>query len=61
MLFRYNDQQWFNTDHISTIDDFGFHMQVTLMTGRSISIQGSQREEFFRIILSQNDTPPRAG
>ena len=48
MLFKYNSQQWFNTDCIETVDDFGDRVSVKLKGGREILV--SERERFLALI-----------
>lgn len=52
-LFQYNSQQWFNTDSIETIDDYGYDIGVRLKSGREVRVPESMREAFFDAVKPQ--------
>lgn len=52
-LFPINSQQWFNTDSIETIDDFGYDIGVKLKSGREMRVHGSDRDAFFDAVKGQ--------
>lgn len=60
MLFAYNSQQWFNTDCIETIDDYGYDVSVKLKSGRECRVHGSDRELFFHCIADMRELPAAA-
>lgn len=58
MLFAANSQQWFNTDCIETIDDFGSYLKVTLKGGRDFHVH--DKDMFFACIADMRTLPPEA-
>ncbi|NNH67841.1 hypothetical protein [Rhizobium laguerreae] len=52
-LFPINSQQWFNTDCIETIDDYGDGIMVRLKSGREMRVHSSDRDTFFDAVKGQ--------
>jgi hypothetical protein len=52
-LFPINSQQWFNTDSIETIDDYGDGIMVRLKSGREMRVHSCDRDTFFDAVKGQ--------